>query len=52
MPVGNLNICLLQANLVWENKKENLMTFDRMISELKSPADIILLPEMLQQDFR
>lgn len=51
MSIDNLNICLLQANLTWENKKINLANFEQMILALKNPADIILLPEMFSTGF-
>ncbi len=51
MPTNSLNICLLQTDLVWEDKESNLATFDQMISNQKSTADIILLPEMFTTGF-
>jgi len=51
MTESNLNICLLQANLIWEDKEANLNMFEQMISSLNAPADIILLPEMFTTAF-
>ena len=51
MSMDNLNICLLQTDLVWENKEANLSIFEKMIKALRIPADIILLPEMFSTGF-
>ncbi len=47
----NLSITLVQTDLVWENPQENLAKFDRLLSKIESPTDIILLPEMFTTGF-
>ncbi len=46
----SLNISLIQANLVWENKVKNLQTFELQIEKLKK-TDLICLPEMFTTGF-
>ncbi len=45
-----LQLDLVQADLVWENKTENLKKFESIISEI-SNSDIIILPEMFSTGF-
>lgn len=47
----NISIGLLQFNVAWEQKAINLATIERLISEMKTPADIIVLPEMCTTGF-
>lgn len=45
----NLNIILVQANQVWEDKEANLENYDRLLNNIK--CDLILLPEMFTTGF-
>lgn len=47
----NMNLTLLQTNLQWENAEANLAHFDRLISRINGPTDLILLPEMFNTGF-
>jgi len=48
----NLKVAAIQADLVWENKKENLLLFDKKIATLSNQnVDLIVLPEMFQTGF-
>ena len=46
----SLSICLVQANLYWEDVDANLNHFDKLISVIKE-IDLILLPEMFNTSF-
>jgi predicted amidohydrolase len=47
-----LNVALLQADLVWENKIENLKAFDIKLKALSGrKIDLVVLPEMFTTGF-
>ncbi len=46
-----LSIHLIQVDLVWENKEENLKTIQLEIEKLPKSADLVLLPEMFSTGF-
>lgn len=45
-----LQLDLIQADLAWENKSENLKKFETIISKI-SNSDLIILPEMFSTGF-
>lgn len=47
----DLSLTLLQTSLQWENPEANLAHFDRLISRIQGPTDLILLPEMFNTGF-
>lgn len=47
----NLNIALIQTELVWEQPEQNRTDLSKKIDALKSPVDIIVLPEMFTSGF-
>lgn len=47
----DLTISLVQADLFWEDKKANLHQFDRLMSQITEPTDLIILPEMFNTGF-
>lgn len=47
----DLTISLVQADLVWEDKKVNLLQFDRLLTQITQPTDLIILPEMFNTGF-
>lgn len=47
----DLTICLVQADLCWEDKSANLRQFDRLLSQINAPVDLIVLPEMFNTGF-
>jgi len=46
-----IKIALIQADLVWENKEENIKRFTQRISEVEKDVDLIVLPEMFTTGF-
>lgn len=48
---NELNVVGIQADLVWENPKENLAFFEKEIKALSTKTDIVILPEMFSTGF-
>ena len=48
--LDELNIALVQTELYWEEKYNNLARFDNLIRKIEN-ADIIVLPEMFTTGF-
>jgi len=46
-----MKIALIQSDLTWENKEENIKRFDQHLSKVSSEVDLILLPEMFTTGF-
>lgn len=46
-----MNICLIQPDLVWENKSQNLTRYHRWFDQIQKPTDLIILPEMFSTGF-
>ena len=46
-----LEIALLQADLKWENIKENIQKFEDQLKEVPGEVDLIVLPEMFTTGF-
>lgn len=46
----DLNIALVQANQVWEDKTANFRNYERLLGSVEG-ADLIVLPEMFQTAF-
>ncbi|HUN15798.1 MAG TPA: nitrilase-related carbon-nitrogen hydrolase [Saprospiraceae bacterium] len=50
--MSNLSICIVQSELVWENRSENLKHFAGLFErDLKEHVDVIILPEMFTTGF-
>tara|TARA_R110002049_G_scaffold289046_1_gene471755 strand:- start:4655 stop:5434 length:780 start_codon:yes stop_codon:yes gene_type:complete len=47
----NLKIVLIQADLVWENPKQNRENFTKKIENISEEVDLIVLPEMFVTGF-
>lgn len=47
----DLTITLVQADLSWENKQSNFITFEKVFSSLEDITDVIILPEMFSTGF-
>jgi len=47
----SMKITIIQTNLVWENKTENLSLLRDKISNLNEDTDLIVLPEMFSTGF-
>ncbi|WP_136480385.1 amidohydrolase [Cognatitamlana onchidii] len=46
-----LQVVLIQADLVWENPKENRQRFAKKIEDLEASVDLVVLPEMFTSGF-
>ena len=46
-----MNLALIQADIVWEKIKENLIHFEQKISLIQSNTDLVVLPEMFSTGF-
>lgn len=49
--MNNLKITIIQSNLYWENRNENLKMFSQKIAAIKEQTDLIVLPEMFTTGF-
>ncbi len=47
----DLTISLIQTSLAWEDPLANLQHFDKLISSISEPSDLIILPEMFNTGF-
>ena len=47
----SLSIHLIQVDLAWDNKEENLKTIQREIEKLPESAELVILPEMFSTGF-
>lgn len=48
---NKLNVIGIQADLIWENPKQNLHFFEEKIKTLPKTTDLIVLPEMFTSGF-
>jgi len=46
-----MKVTLVQSDIVWENREENLVYFSTVLSGLKSRTDLVVLPEMFTSGF-
>jgi predicted amidohydrolase len=49
--MSDLKITIIQSNLHWENKEENLRMFSEKIAAIEAETDLIILPEMFTTGF-
>lgn len=49
--MNDLKITIIQSNLHWENKEENLKMFSQKIESVSEQTDLIVLPEMFTTGF-
>ncbi|NLF42594.1 MAG: amidohydrolase [Bacteroidales bacterium] len=47
----DLTLTLVQSNLVWEDRKENLKHFEVLMEQIAQQTDVILLPEAFNTGF-
>lgn len=47
----DINVTTIQANLIWENRDANLEAFTKKLSQINTPTDVIILPEMFTTGF-
>lgn len=48
---SDLKVCIVQADLKWQDKDQNLQMFNRLIDGYGGVADLIILPEMFSTGF-
>jgi omega-amidase len=48
---AEITIALIQADLIWKDKKNNLSNIEQLIQSIHQQADIIVLPEMFTTGF-
>ena len=46
-----MKVALVQAPLVWEDKKKNIEYFNTVLDQLESDVDLVVLPEMFTSGF-
>lgn len=46
-----MRVSILQTDIAWENKKENLLHLRHRLEELRGKTDIVVLPEMFSTGF-
>jgi omega-amidase len=46
-----MKLSVVQPDLVWENKSENLQNLERLLSSLDDKTDLVILPEMFNTGF-
>ena len=46
-----LHITLIQPDIVWEQKAENLSQYEEMIAGIQGPKQVVVLPEMFSTGF-
>lgn len=51
MTAQNLEVCLVQSDIVWEDISANLSHTQDLLQRLDHPVDIIVLPEMFSTGF-
>lgn len=49
--MNTLTVSLVQADLCWEQPKQNRLLLDRLLAQVDSTSDLILLPEMFTTGF-
>ncbi|WP_445383881.1 amidohydrolase [Robiginitalea sp. IMCC44478] len=49
--MANLDIALVQTELSWEQPELNLKRFEKIVSTLTAPLDLLVLPEMFTSGF-
>ncbi len=47
----DLTLTIVQSDLKWQDKTYNLNHFEKIISDIKQPTDLIILPEMFSTGF-
>ena len=47
----DLNVTLIQPDLVWEDKKSNLLKFEDFFQHIDHKTDLVVLPEMFNTGF-
>jgi predicted amidohydrolase len=48
---SSLTVTLLQANLIWEDRKANMSRFEEKIRSIREKTEVVVLPEMFSTGF-
>lgn len=48
---NQLKVVLIQADLVWENPRQNRLNFTKKIDQINEDVDMVILPEMFTSGF-
>lgn len=51
MAGNTLNISLIQADIVWEDKAANLAQYEQYIADIQKKKEVVVLPEMFSTGF-
>jgi predicted amidohydrolase len=49
--MNNLRISLLQSEITWENKKQNIKYYGHLLEKIAGKSDLVVLPEMFSTGF-
>lgn len=49
--MSSLTVTLLQANLIWEDKRANMSQFEEKIRSIRQKTEVVVLPEMFSTGF-
>ena len=47
-----MKIATVSFNSIWEDKKNNLIEFERIVNSLKNKAEFVIFPEMTLTGFQ
>ncbi len=51
MLLNDLRITIIQTEIIWENKQENLRSLRSKLEKLCGETDLVVLPEMFSTGF-
>ena len=51
MPAEQLYINIVQPDIVWEHKEENLRQYENYINSIREKREVVILPEMFSTGF-
>lgn len=51
MPAEQLYINIIQPDIVWEHKEENLQQYENYINSIREKREVVILPEMFSTGF-
>ncbi|MBS2100536.1 amidohydrolase [Carboxylicivirga linearis] len=49
--MNNLKVALVQQDIFWEDEEKNISHLDKLLTHIKSKADLVVLPEMFHSGF-
>lgn len=51
MTVKDLNICIIQPEIQWQDKVANLHNYSYILNNIREPKEVVVLPEMFNTGF-